>query len=59
MGAAAPRAAPRARGGIAHRPVLGDLELVHANYFGMRHVMRSEKLNAVVNTYQDTREVEI
>jgi hypothetical protein len=38
-GVAAPRAAPWARGGIAHRPVLGDLELGHAHSFGMRHVM--------------------
>ena len=58
-GAVAPRAAPRARGGIAHRPVLGGLELGRARRFGIRHVMPSEKLNAVVNTCQGTKGTEI
>jgi hypothetical protein len=58
-GVAAPRAAPWARRGIAHRPVLGDLELGHAHSFGMRHVMPVGKLNAAVQTCQGTAGTEI
>ena len=49
-GVGAPQAAPRAGGGIAHRPVLGGLELGHAHSFDMRHVKPSMKLYAAVQT---------
>ena len=58
-GAAAPRAAPWARRGIAHRPVLGGLELGHAHSFDMRHVMPFDKLNVAVQTCQGTGGTEI
>ena len=49
-GVVGPRAAPRAGGGVAHRPVLGGLELGHAHSFDMRHVKPSKKLYAAVQT---------
>ena len=42
-----------------HLLVLGGLELFHAHSFDMRHVMPSEKLNAAVQTCQDTAGTEI
>ena len=47
-GAVAPRAAPWARRGIAHQPVLGDLKLGRVHSFGMRHVILSEKVDAAL-----------
>ena len=58
-GVAAPQAAPWARGGIAHRPVLGCLELGHAHSFDMRHVKPVGKLYAAVQTCQGTAGTEI
>ena len=49
-GVVGPRAAPRAEGGVAHRPALGGLELGHAHSFDMRHVKPSRKLYAAVQT---------
>ena len=50
LGVVGPWAAPRAGGGVAHRPVLGGLELGHAHSFDMRHVKPSKKLYAAVQT---------
>ena len=49
-GVVGPRAAPRAEGGVAHRPALGGLELGHAHSFDMRQVKPSRKLYAAVQT---------
>ena len=58
-GVAAPWAAPWVRGGIAHRPVLGCLELGHAHSFDMRHARPVSKLYAAVQTCQGTAGTEI